>query len=90
MHSFTIKIFNLLLRLFFLLVFTTMLSFHSFAGLIDPPNQDHEDWANFIDRQMIELMERYDLPNASVSLVAGGKIIFMQGYGYAGKDFSSR
>ncbi|MFW5761659.1 MAG: serine hydrolase domain-containing protein, partial [Cyclobacteriaceae bacterium] len=83
MHSFTIKIFNLLLRLFFLLVFTTVLSFHSFAGLIDPPNQDHEDWANFIDRQMIELMERYDLPNASVSLVAGGKIVFMQGYGYA-------
>lgn len=44
---------------------------------------EYREWSEFIDRQMVELMGRYDLPNAAVALVAGGKIEFMKGYGFS-------
>lgn len=67
----------------FLAVCIMAFIFNGFSGVHASGKPDPREMAGFIDSLMQDLMSRQDLPNAAVSMVADGEIIFMKGYGYA-------
>ncbi len=64
-------------------ILLAILFFSGSVNLNAVNNQDHGEWAEFVDNQMTGLMSRYELPNASVAVVAEGEIILLEGYGFA-------
>ncbi|WP_055109066.1 serine hydrolase domain-containing protein [Paenibacillus ihumii] len=52
-----------------------------------PANQaaiaNYTDIEAFMDQEMKTQMEKFNIPNAAVAVVANGEVIFSQGYGYA-------
>jgi CubicO group peptidase (beta-lactamase class C family) len=49
----------------------------------DQCRDDTDRWIGFLDREMRELVETNNLPNAAIALVKDGDIVFLEGYGYA-------
>ncbi len=44
---------------------------------------EQRQWAEFLDKGMLEMVEEQNLPNAAIALVKDGEIVFMEGYGHA-------
>lgn len=59
----------------------------AFANEMNSPGVIHsQDLESFMDTVLLEKMEELHIPGATVSVVAGGEVIFEKGYGYARLD----
>lgn len=65
----------------FFLSLTLFLNVNTPISLADPISP--ANIGQFLDQQFIHKMEQYNIPNATVSVVADGKVVFQRGYGFA-------
>lgn len=78
----------------FVLLFGTLLSNASVQAGNQLANQpadqaskaNYADIESFMDQEMKIQMQKFNIPNAAVSVVANGEVIFSHGYGYADRE----
>ncbi len=67
------------LRFFLITAIAIMPNITAFSA----PAALQRQWAEYLDNEIREMVERKNLPNAAIALVKNGEIVFLEGYGYA-------